>query len=258
MTTSTPPIKPILHHRPITGTPYGFSATRIRDLGAAEYTLVAIAADKSGSVSPHAAAIERTIGQIVASAQHSPRADNLMLRVCTFDDHVTEVHGFMPLAACQIRDYRGTIANGGTTALHDAAHNAIAAVDGYAAELAASDFAVNGIVFVISDGMDNASAGSADAVARAVAQATGGGHLESFTAILVGVGVGDDVRDGRGASAIGPQLRAWQQTAGFGQYVELARADAATLAKLAAFVSRSIAVQSRALGTGQAGHPVGF
>lgn len=241
---------PLLQHRPIAGTPYGFSATRIRDLGAAEYTLVAIAADKSGSVSQHAAAIERTIGEIVASAQHSPRADNLLLRVCTFDEALTEVHGFVPLASCRARDYRGTIANGGTTALYDAAHNAIAAVAGYGDELAGSDFAVNAIVFVITDGLDNASQTSRDSVGQALAAARASGRLESLTAILVGVGVED--------TAVGPQLRALQHDAGFAQYVELAQADAATLAKLAAFVSRSIAVQSRALGSGAAGHTVGF
>lgn len=242
--------KPPLQHRPIVGTPYGFSATRIRDLGAAEYTLVAIAADKSGSVSRHASAIERTIGQIAASGRHSPRADNLMMRVCTFDETLTEVHGFLPLASCQARDYRGTIANGGTTALYDAAHNAIAAVAGYADELAANDFAVNAIVFVITDGMDNASHASRDSVATALAKARGAGRLESLTAILVGVGVED--------ASVGHELRAFQLAAGFAQYVELARADAVTLAKLAAFVSRSIAIQSQALGTGTAGHTVGF
>jgi hypothetical protein len=247
MTTTT---RPVFEQRRIAGTPYGFSATRIRDLGAAEYTLVAIAADKSGSVSPHATEIERTIGQIVASAQLSPRADNLMLRVCVFDDTLTEVHGFAPLAACSSRDYRGTIANGGTTALYDAAHNAIAAVSGYADELVAHDFAVNAIVFVVTDGLDNASKASRDSVGAALAAARSRGRLESLTAILVGVGVDD--------ATTGAALAALQRDAGFAQYVELAQADAATLAKLAAFVSRSIAVQSRALGTGAAGHTVGF
>jgi len=246
MTTTQPP----LQHRPIAGTPYGFSATRIRDLGAAEYTLVAIAADKSGSVAAHAADIERAIAQIVLSCQHSPRADNLMLRVCTFDDALTEVHGFAALAACRARDYRGTIANGGSTALYDAAHNAIASVAGYGEELANHDFGVNAIVFVITDGMDNASKASRDSVGRALADARRVGKLESLTAILVGVGVDD--------ASVGPQLRALGLEAGFEQYVELADANAATLARLAAFVSRSIAVQSRALGTGVAGHTVGF
>jgi hypothetical protein len=161
--------KPLLEQRRIAGSSYGFSATRIRDLGAAEYTLVAIAADKSGSVAAYATEIERTIGQIVASAQLSPRADNLLLRVCTFDHELTEVHGFAPLCACSRRDYRGTIAHGGTTALYDASHNAIAAVAGYADELVAHDFAVNAIVFVITDGMDNASKTSRDSVGAALA-----------------------------------------------------------------------------------------
>ncbi len=37
-------------HHPIDGTTYGYSGTRIEDLGSSEYTLVSIAADQSGSV----------------------------------------------------------------------------------------------------------------------------------------------------------------------------------------------------------------
>ena len=45
-------------------------------------------------------------------------------------------------------------------------------------------------------------------------------------------------------------LTDFSKTAGFTQYVELGNANAATLAKLADFVSRSISSQSQSLGTG--------
>ena len=49
---------------------YGFSATRIADLGAAEYTLVAIAADASGSVSALRRRIERCMRGDRARLRH--------------------------------------------------------------------------------------------------------------------------------------------------------------------------------------------
>ena len=36
----------------LAGSHYGFSAKRIEDLGATEYTLVALTGDKSGSIDP--------------------------------------------------------------------------------------------------------------------------------------------------------------------------------------------------------------
>ena len=92
----------------ILGSHYGFSATHLDDLGAAEYTLVAIAADASGSVTSFKTDIERAIAEVAKACRASPRADNLMLRLLTFDSHVREVHGFMPLPACDPSRYAGS------------------------------------------------------------------------------------------------------------------------------------------------------
>jgi hypothetical protein len=234
----------------IQGTAYGFSAVRVEDLGATEYTLVAIAADASGSVAPFADPIEACMAEIARSCASSPRADNLLLRVSAFDDTVHEVHGYRPLSAGTPGDYRGCTRHGGTTALFDAALNAVASIRDYAQELSDADYECNGLLFVITDGADNASRADASALAAALASATASPHLDSLVTVLVGVGVQD------------PALKAWLETlrhaAGFHAYVELEHADAATLAKLARFVSRSVARQSQALGTGAAGQPIGF
>jgi len=234
----------------IVGTPYGFSAVRIDDLGATEYTLVAIAADNSGSVARFAREIERCIGEVVRSCGNSPRADNLLVRATSFDDSVTELHGFCPLPALDPDRYKGTIGNGGATALFDASVNAVGSIAAYADTLGDADFDCNGIVFVITDGMDNASKAGAAELRRALQDAAGHEALESMVAILVGVGVGQ--------AEISDYLEAVRKDAGFDRYIQLARADAKTLAKLAAFVSRSIASQSRALGSGRSGRVVGF
>ena len=74
--------------------------------------------------------------------------------------------------------------------------------------------------------------------------------LESILSILVGVNVNDP--------SVSQWLKALHQNAGFTQYVELGDAKAATLAKLADFISRSISAQSQALGTGGPSQSLSF
>ena len=225
----------------VDGSQYGFSGTRIEDLGAAEYTLVTIAADVSGSVSSFKLEIEKCIQEIVRACRRSPRADNLMLRLVAFDSSIEEVHGFKPLTECPPDAYRGSLRAGGTTALYDASHNAIGAMTTYGRRLTDHDFDVNAILFVITDGADNASTQTAREVAKSIGAAVTGEHVESMVTILVGVNVQ--------AAQISTYLMDFSAKAGFTQYVELGDANAATLARLADFASRSIAVQSASLGT---------
>ena len=226
----------------VTGSTYGYSGTRFGDLGASEYTLVAIAADQSGSVHAFRTEIEACLKSIVVACRSSPRADHLMLRLSTFDDHVHEVHGFKPLPTCAPDAYDGCVRAGGCTALHDAAHNAVASVVGYGTQLTQRGLTVNGIVFVVTDGCDNRSSLTASAVADAVRDATQSESLEGVLTVLVGVNVQD--------RSVGKRLMQLSTTAGFDHYLELAKADAKTLAGLAAFASRSIALTSTALGSG--------
>jgi hypothetical protein len=225
--------------RPLKGSHYGYSGTRLDRLGATEYTLVGIAADVSGSVRGFLRDIEACIREIVSACQQAPRADNLMLRLTSFDDTVVEQHGFKPLPACDPASYAGSLNGGGTTALHDASHNAIGAVVDYGRKLAGHGFAVNGLVFVITDGGDNASAVSAEDVARAAADAIAAERVRDLRTVLIGVNV-------RQAS-VSRALMDVSAKAAFDAYLELEKADAASLAKLARFATRSIALTSTAL-----------
>jgi hypothetical protein len=245
----TQPSNPLDHHA-IAGTSYGFSAVRIADLGATEYTLVGIAADASASVQGWADQIEDCIAEVARSCGCSPRADNLLCRVAAFDHRVHEVHGFRPLGDIDPdRDYRDTVRHGGSTALYDASLNAIAAVRDYAEQLDGADFECNGIVFVVTDGADNASTAKLDEITDALERATKSGHLDSMLAVLVGVGTADP--------GLRRHLDALHKKAGFSAFIEIDRADAKHLAQLARFVSKSIALQSRALGTAGPG-AIGF
>ncbi|MBM4358122.1 MAG: hypothetical protein FJ096_08420 [Deltaproteobacteria bacterium] len=232
------------------GSHYGFSGCRITDLGASEYTLVTIAADASPSIGPFRADIERCIAAIVRACRQSPRADNLMLRVTAFDDRLHEVHGFKPLAECPTAAYDGCLPQGGGTALCDGAANGAQALVDYGKQLRDASFGVNGLLFVITDGEDNSSRRKAPDVKGALDSVIRGETLESLTSVLVGV----NVRDPKMAS----YLADFQAAAGFGRYVELDRADADTLARLADFVGRSVCAQSLALGTGRASLSLSF
>jgi len=229
---------------------YGYSATRLDELGATEYTVVTIACDVSGSTAAFIFDMESAITRIVQACKSSPRADNLLLRLVAFDDTLGELHGFKLLENCNLADYGGILRAGGSTALYDAAENAISSTINYGHQLLAGDFSANAILFVITDGMDNASRLPAGKVEEALAKAVTGEALESIVSVLIGVNVQDP--------EAGRFLKQFQIDAGFTQYVELDKADTKTLARLAEFVSRSISAQSQALGTGGHSQPLVF
>lgn len=229
---------------------YGYSATGLEHLGATEYTVASIACDVSGSTAAFLFDMEAAITEIVRACKFSPRADNLLLRLVAFDDTLREAHGFKLLENCDLADYAGVLKPGGSTALFDAAENAATSVTHYGGRLAAADFSANSILFVITDGMDNASKSTARGVKAALRGAVQSEALESVVSILIGV----NVQDPEAAR----HLKQFQHDAGFTQYIELDKADAQTLARLAQFVSRSISAQSQALGSGGSSQPLVF
>lgn len=233
-----------MESRQIGGTNFGFSAKRIGDLGASEYTLVVIAADATGSVTAFKNQIENVVKAVVKSCRYSPRADNVMLRFVTFnsDTGIHEVHGFKPLAECNEDSYTNTVNPGGMTNLFDAGFSCAGSLNEYGKELSEQDFGVNAIFIVITDGDDNASKTTPKMLQAEIAKGITGEHLESTTSILVGVNVQD--------TRLATRLQEFQMGAGFTQYVEVDNATEKKLAKLADFVSKSISAASQALGTG--------
>lgn len=221
---------------------YGYTATRIDALTATEYTVVTLVQDESGTTSPFRALLETAIKEIVKACRHSPRADNLMLRLVSFGTKLREVHGFKLLEACNVDDYTGCYVDGGSTALFDSAHNAIEATMHYAANLTKNDFLCNGIVFVLTDGDDNASTYNTSHVRDALAKCIQSESMESLISVLIGVNIADPHMKQR--------LDDFSQSAGFSKFMALEDASEKSIAKLVEFVSRSISSQSQALGTG--------
>lgn len=224
---------------------FGFSGTKLKDLGASEYTLVTVVVDDSGSVHPYIRDIEKCLSTIVDSCKMSPRADNLLLRLVKFNSVTTEVHGFKLLS--ELSSYDNSLNGGGITALFDATTNAISAMNAYGKTLSSQDYSVNGIVFVITDGENNVNNASVDDIKRAINDGVNGENLESLVTILIGVGAG-----------ISSYLADLQRDAGFTQLEMMQNLNSKSLAKLAQFVSRSISSQSQALGTGQPSKSLSF
>jgi Mg-chelatase subunit ChlD len=230
-----------MENHAIGGSHFQFSAARIDDLGASEYTLGIVAVDISGSTSGFLRDMEGALTEIIKASRTNPRADNMMLRVVLFDSRLQEFHGFKPLPNCNESDYTGALHPGGTTALYDAVYEGVKSAITYGKALVARDYSVNAVIFVITDGQDNASTVSAKMVKEALAEAVSSEALESMMSVLIGVGV---------AGGLDQYLKDFQTDAGFQQYVGIANADTKTLAKLGGFISQSMSSQSKSLGSG--------
>lgn len=233
---------------------YGFSATRLDALLASEYTLVSIIVDGSGSVRSFWDEIKKCIKKIVESCSKSPKADNLLLRLVTFDSDLQEIHGFKLLENCNLTDYDNIPCPGGTTALYDAAENAIDATLVYGRSIIQDNHCdCNAIVFVLTDGCDSGRSGGSSStindVKKVIEKASNQEMVESLISILIGVNVANQhVKD---------ELDEFNKDAGFTQFEVMEKADAKHLARLADFISQSISSQSQAVKSGGPSQAIG-
>jgi uncharacterized protein YegL len=220
---------------------FQFSAIRPDKLGACEYTLVTMVVDVSSSVQIFSQELLQSIKAVIAACQRSPRADNLMVRLLLFNDQRTEIHGFVPLNQIDPTTYKPLQCQG-ATALYDAVYDAIGATLVYAKNLFDQDFDVNAAVYIITDGEDNRSGMTPEMIARQMQEALRREYLQSLISVLVGVNTASGTSAG--------YLQLFKDEAKLTQFIDIANANATTLAKLAAFVDKSICVQSQTLGQG--------
>jgi hypothetical protein len=223
---------------------FQFSAIRIDHLGASEYTLVTVVCDITGSVSAFSTDLLKMIKAVAAACKKNPRSENLLLRVTLFNNDVgiEEVHGFKLLSEIDPdKDYKQLYPSG-TTPLYDATYDAIGATLTYSKQLRTQDFGVNGCIYIITDGDDNASKMKTKHIKDQIDNATQKETIESLITILVGINVNDP--------GMRSMLDKFHIEANLTQYVDAGSATPQRLAKLANFVSQSISSQSQALGTG--------
>ncbi len=231
------------------GSGFQFSGATIDGLTAAQYTLVTIALDESGSIGGKESEIRDMLLAAVGACYSSPYANNLLLRVLRFSSQynrqgnkgVDEIHGFKTLAEIDTKSYP-TLSGGGGTPLCDAVYSGVGAMNAYAQSLVDMDFAVNGITFVVTDGGENGSFQTMKKVKEELAASVLGEVMESHVSILIGIDTG--------YSAVKADLQKFQTEAGMDQFIWAGAVTKSSLAKLAAFVSQSISSTSMALGTG--------
>lgn len=226
----------------VTESNFHFSGVTMDRLGASEYTLVTLALDMSSSVSSFKSNLIQSIDTIVETCRKSPRAENLLFRLVTFNDGVYEEHGFLPLNSISQDTYKNLTSPNGMTALFDASLNALESLNNYGKKLMEDDFDVNGILFVVTDGMNNRGKHDESNVKKAKENIMLNESLESIKTILIGVNTQN--------SEVTRYLNAFQHGGDFDQFIDIQQATANQLAKLADFISKSISAQSQALGTG--------
>lgn len=222
---------------------FAFTGARIERLEATSYTTVTITTDTTGSVQDFVAELEKMERDAIAACKKSPRSDSIMIRLVRFStiypNGVEEVIGFKPVADIDVASIP-SIRTGGGTPLYDALYAGTSATVQYAEMLKANDFESNAIDFYITDGDDNASAATRAMIKEAHRKAVSGEVLESYISILIGVNT----------KMYGPYLQQLQQEVGITHYIDVGDATPQKLAKLAAFVSKSVSSQSQAMGTG--------
>lgn len=225
---------------------FKFSATKVDNLGASEYTLAGVILDVSGSTSGVRAVMEDIFKETVRAMRLSPRADNLLLRNVIFADNVEEIHGFKLLENINEDDYNGSLTTklpagiGYSTALYDASYQGAKAINDYAETLRNSFYTTNAILIVITDGDNNASSVSVKRVQEEFKRAVGAEALESFTSILIALNSHEPY--------IAQKLQQFSKDAGFTHYIEAGEANKKNIAKVAQFVSKSVSHTSQSLG----------
>src|SRR5208337_288984 len=213
----------------VPGSSFQFSAIQPAHLEATEYTLVTVVVDTTGSVAPFAGDLLKMLQEVIKACQKNPRSENLLVRLATFNTGIKEEHGFKLLADIDAAAYPG-FNPGGMTALFDATFESVGATVTYAQSLTSKDFTVNGAVYIITDGEDNASHFSPKMIKAAIDKSKNSEVIESLITVLIGINTAD----------CGPALATFKNDANLTQYIDMGDVNPGKLAKLAGFISRSV------------------
>ena len=210
-------------------------------LTARKYTLATIIVDTTGSVTGFEASLLDSVKASVESCRSSPMPENLLIRLVEFNSHVgiNEIHGFLPLKDIDVNQYDPFVPKGATN-LYDAIYHSVDASHKYAKILDDQDYLTNAVVFIITDGEDNSSKFGPMQVKSIIGEAVKDEYLESIQTLLIGIAAGSYANN----------LQTVQTNLGITQFIDIKDASAKNLAKLAAFITKSISSTSQALGTG--------
>jgi Mg-chelatase subunit ChlD len=212
---------------------FRFSVVSPEALDASHYTLVNLAFDASASSHDMRRMMEQLVRGVVNSCLHLDNNGEVLLRVVTFGTFLNEVHGFKLLPQCNPADYRDAFRCIGMTALYDAALDGVQATAALGRYLRQRGCLANGVVVIVTDGLDNQSIYGTEQVRDALTIAVERDNLESIVSIFVGILDSDSP----GHQEMSGSLRRLSDKMGFTHYVELDDWDAMGLARLIQFIT---------------------
>ena len=226
------------------GGAYNYSAIRPENLGAADYTLVLIAVDASGSTKPFKSYLVKMLQACIEACKKNPRSDNVLIRVIVFNGYIHEIHGFKPLNSIDINSY--SLNSGGITALYDAAYSGIGSILDYGKTLYYNDIDLNACCYFVTDGMNNVDGATTTMIRDKIQAAIQGEELSSLTTVLI------QLRDPNNPDPVADAaLKKFREEVGITEYRDLPDATPETLAKLGRFMSKSISIVSNSCASGQ-------
>ena len=237
---------------------HGFSYTNVSidKLGASEYTIVQMVSDQSGSVSAFKADLENMLSVSFDACKKSARSENLLYRATAFSSkdggivQIKELLGFTLLDQIDPTIFKGSLSPNGGTPLFDATMEAVDALYSYGGTLYKKKFLCNAILFVLTDGDDNASKFGPDKIREMLGRVRSENIVESFRTILIGVNDKE--------AQLKSFLDRFKNEAGLDEYISMGDVTPGKLAKLAQFVSQSVSSQSKSLGSGAGSTPLPF
>lgn len=233
---------------------FGYTSIALDKLGASEYTVVSIVVDKTTSVAPFKDLLEDMVQQSLEACKQSPRALNLLARTTAFSAgwdtgiDIEELHGFTLLNSIDLTQFRGTIEPRGSTPLYEAVYEALDTTYDYAKTLYDQEYICNAIMFIITDGEDNASSKRPSDIKELKEKIRRKEHLESVNIVLIGVNdTEDDLKQ---------YLEDFKRDADLDQYESAGKATKNSLAKVAGFISQSVSATSNQVGSGAPSQPL--
>ena len=247
-----------VHKIPSNSGTFQFSAVRPEKLGASCYTLATIAVDRSRSTLDFAQDLLATLKKSVEACKKNPMSKNILLRVISFNEELEEIHGYKLLKDIDIdNDYKDFNPKG-MTALRDAYFSSVGATLTLAEDLSIKQhYDVNGIIFVITDGIDNKSRTSNAEIHKLVeASLKREDLIDSMETILV------ELKDPKATDnytqEVTRALEKFKKEVGVSKFINVGDATPENLAKLGQFISESFSSTSSSIVTGKTSQPVRF
>lgn len=157
-----------------------------------EVILMGIAMDVSPSVGGFETELNQAFGSLVEELQQSHVADKILVKIVEFSEKIYDKTGFMPIKQIDPKAFIFKAKDSGTS-LFAAAKNIIDSTVTYRTQLEATGINVKTLVFIITDGDDNASLGEYKVKASDVAAtlddiAKEERNVFSFETIQFGIG----------------------------------------------------------------------